>query len=254
MINLIFNIIFQKHENDIAFWRQLWSRKIELFNKTGMTDWDSFSSQRYYQILLSDLTTYLDFDSKNKKVLEMGAGTGILSLLMAAKGAEVYLVDILPEAIVYMKILENKLKKELPFFLGSVKYITKDFNSLTNKDFPYHYFDLVHNMGVIEEYSSDEVVIILSKMRKYTHSKGITLVGVPNFFNPYLIKIWSKYGKGNEIFYTKRLLRKVLLKAGLVNVKVINSSYVYPFKRFTKLERWLGRHGLGFLKIAIIRF
>lgn len=254
MINFIFNFIFQKHNDDISFWKQHWNNKIEIYNKTGKTDWDSFSSQRYYKILLEDILTYLNFNPRNKKILEMGAGTGILSLLMAARGAKVYLVDILPEAVVYMKILENEFRNKLPFFRGSVNYIVKDFNKLTNKDMPLHYFDLVHNMGVIEEYPLDQVASIISIMKRYTRLKGRIIVGVPNFFNPYLISIWSKYGKGNEIYYTQRRLREVLLRIGLTKIQVVNSSYVYPFNKFTKLERWLGRHGLGFLKIAIIKF
>lgn len=57
----------------------------------------------------------------------------------------------------------------------------------------------------------------------------------------------------NEIFYTKFRLKSVLLKSGYTNVKIFISSYVYPFKKITKLECLFGRWGLGFLKIAIVK-
>lgn len=253
MINLIFNFLFQKHKDDLVFWKQLWKTKIELYKRTGKTDWDNYSSRRYYKMLLEDIENEVGIEIKNKKILEMGAGSGLLSLLMAAKGAEVYLVDILPEAIEYMKILERRLRDLLPIFSGSVKFIISDFNKISKKDVPYAYFDLVHNAGVIEECNIDKAVSIVVQMKNYVKQDGNIIVAVPNFFNPYLIKIWLQYGKGTEIFYTKFRLKEVLFKAGYSNIKVFISSYIYPFKKNTKLEYLFGRWGFGFLKIAITK-
>jgi hypothetical protein len=73
------------------------------------------------------------------------------------------------------------------------------------------------------------------------------VVGVPNFFNPYLLGIWRKGGKGTERYYSKRDLSRVLHAAGLQRVRVVGSSCVHPL-----LPRCLNRGlSLGFLHLGV---
>lgn len=86
---------------------------------------------------------------------------------------------------------------------------------------------------------------------------GYVIVAVPNFFSPDLIHLWSKYGKGNEVFYSKGKMRSLLTNSGLLDVQVATSSFCYPsfmpssITKFESVESFLGEHmGLGFLVIG----
>lgn len=251
MINYIYNSLFKRHDDDILFWKQFWTEKNKIYKETGKTDLDVFSSKRYYQILFKDIQKYIGTDFKAKKIMELGSGSGILSILMAAQGAEVYLVDISSESLKYAQILETKLRKNLPEFSGGITYLQKNFDEVLSDKSLESVFDLVHNEGIIEEYSRNDAMSIISGMKKLTRPGGIIMVGVPNFLNPYLIKLWVKNGKGNELFFSKKRLGMLCAQAGLLNVFVFTSSYVYPFKKFRWAEGLLGRVGFGFLHLAI---
>jgi len=253
MIDKLYNLLFQRHTNDIAFWKKNWSSKIELYEKKGITDWDVFSSRRYYQILFNDISDYIGSDFNGKNVLEFGAGTGMLSLFMAAHGANVYLLDVLPEALQYASILEKTGRIELKGFKGTVTYLNSDFARFSNNKSFKSFFDIVHNSGVVEEYDIKGAVGIIDMMRKLAKDNGSIVIGVPNFLNPYLIRIWMKYGKGNELYFNKSRLRKVIRSCGFDKINISTTSYVYPFKKYTCLESFLGKNGLGFLHVAIVR-
>lgn len=251
MINRIYNLLLKRHDDDILFWKQFWAEKNKIYRENNKTDWDVFSSKRYYHVLLKDIEKYVGADFKAKKIMELGSGSGMLSILMAAQGAEVYLVDISSESLEYAKILEAKLRGDTPEFLGEIAYLHKNFDDVLSDKSMWSVFDLVHNEGIIEEYAENNAVAIVSGMRRLTRPGGIVMVGVPNFFNPYLIKLWIKNGKGGELFFTKKRLNMLCAQAGLSNIVAFTSSYIYPFKKFRKIESSLGKAGLGFLHLAI---
>ena len=65
MINSLFNFFLQEKRDDLDFWRKYWQDKIKIYNNTGKTDWDSFSSKRYYTFLFEDLREILDLINKS---------------------------------------------------------------------------------------------------------------------------------------------------------------------------------------------
>ncbi|MBF6126600.1 class I SAM-dependent methyltransferase [Nocardia brasiliensis] len=231
-----FDHAMKRHSDERQFWNMLFTSKLECHERTGLTDWDNPKSRTYYRLLHKDLTALV---GRQASVIEMGCGTAVLSLLLAADGSEVTLVDRSEPGLAYARVIEQALREELTF-VGSVKYVHADFTSLDRS----LRADLVHNAGVIEEMDMSEAVRVVSLMRD--HADRQVVVGVPNFFNPYLLGFWLRGGKGTERHYSRRGVERVLNSAGLPDVSVVNTSCVHP-----SLPAWANQgFGLGFLHLA----
>lgn len=138
--------------------------------------------------LKKDLSHYVDYKiknkkklinlikkyAKNKKILEAGSGTGIISTYMASIGYDVTELDINDKILKLAKdISENYIKK------GRPKFIKKD---LFKMNFKNNEFDVIFSNGVLEHFSDEEIKKILSlelEQAKYV------IVGIPTrFFKP----------------------------------------------------------------------
>lgn len=236
-ISQTFDRLLKRHADEEVFWNRLFGEKMRLHEETGKTDWDSPNSRRYYELLLED---FRRISGTPATTLEMGCGTAILSILLAAQGADATIVDRSAAALAYAKIVEQRLRKEYSFS-GTVSYIHGDFLDLSDD----LRCEVVHNCGVIEEMPVDAAIKVVSTMAQ--HAERRVVVGVPNFFNPYLLGIWRRGGKGTERYYSKRTLRRVMHAAGLRDVGAINSSCIHP-----RLPRAANRGlGLGFLHLGV---
>ncbi|ROO52682.1 methyltransferase family protein [Micromonospora sp. Llam0] len=232
-----FDRLLKKHPDEGVFWNNLFADKMRVFDETGKTDWDSPSSRSYYELLLEDFTRLSGTPSS---ALEMGCGTAVLSILLAAQGADATIVDRSAAALDYAKVLEQRLRREFTF-VGTVSYVRADFLELDRT----FCCELVHNCGVIEEIPIDSASEVVAAMAQ--HAERRVVVGVPNFFNPYLLGIWGRGGKGTERYYSARTLRRVLRAAGLRGARVSNSSCIHPL-----LPRTMNRGlGLGFLHLGV---
>jgi len=236
-ISRTFDHFLKRHSDEGVFWNGLFAEKIRIFDETGHTDWDAPSSRGYYELLLRDFKRLVGTPAS---ALEMGCGTAVLSMLLAVQGSDVTIVDKTATALCYAKIIEGRLREEFTF-LGSVSYVHSDLLELERS----LRGEVVHNCGVIEEMSAYDAVKVVAAMAR--HARRHVVVGVPNFFNPYLLGIWRRGGKGTERYYSKRTLARVLHAAGLHCVSVHNSSCIHPL---------IPQHvncglGLGFLHIGV---
>jgi len=256
IIDKVYDKIFRAR-NEIEedkFWKEFYRTKLNLYKKRRITDLEDWIEMRYYNKLKDFIKELLNLRTFHQlKILELGSGSGLLSLLMAKEGAFVVLVDKLKEACIYSSILFRKLKKST--FKGKVKIINKDMFSLKLSA----NFDIVHNYGVIEHFSYNKAIKIIKTMKKYSKKGGTVIVGVPNYLSPDTIFLWSKYRKGTEKYYSKSELKKLLEESGLNNIKVITSTSVFPYffprwllRKVEKIENFLGKKvGLGFLHVGI---
>ena len=258
-INFIYDLIFNARNLQIEeeFWNNFIETKIKKIKETGISDLNNPNKQRYYKKLLIQTKNLLGIKSlKGYKILEIGSGSGLLSLYMAREGADAALLDISKNSLIYSSLMYKQLKK-VDEFLGKVRFLHCNLFLLKNSLLSN--FDIVHNSGVIEHYSFKEAVEIAKIMKSLVKPDGYIIIAVPNYFSPHLISIWKKHKKGTEKYYSKKELKKILEKAGLRFVKIETSTFVYPeeFPRFIirkcqRLENFLGKYlNLGFLYIGV---
>lgn len=251
----IFKARNEKKENE--FWKSFYKDKIILFNRKKITDLNNWKESRYYNQLKKFIKKSLKIDSfQGLRILELGSGSGLLSILMAKEGAHITLVDKSREAIEYENILLNELKNKHSF-KGTFKLLNKDIFSLKLN---LNNFDIVHNYGMIEHLRDDKVLDIIKTMKKYLKKRGFVIVGVPNYFCPDIVFLWKKYKKGTERYYSRFKLRKVFEKASLSEIKIRSSNSVFLFlpkfliRLIGFLESFLGEKiGFGFLLIGFGR-
>lgn len=249
LISRMYDVVFRRNiESEEQFWKRLFTHKVEQWNTERVLDIDVFNSRVYYDLLFDDVVKYCDLANlEGLRILEAGCGTSVLSLLLAAQGARVYLVDRLEEAISYSRLIEEELRNRGPF-LGRVDYRVDDIVPMSTDSQFSKSFDIVHNYGVLEECTPEESGELLKAMT--TLSKDLIIVGVPNFFNPYLLQIWMKYGKTNERYFSQNSIRRQLESSGVSNVKSFTTSCLHPRLYKYKFAKTLGSSGFGFLHVA----
>ncbi len=175
--------------------------------------WNGFEGARFrgetyrwffYKRLLGD------YDFRGKRVLEIGCGTGINSVLMARAGAKVTLLDSSKEA------------------LGIAKRLLDGFSlkgRLVHRDAFYHgfegEFDLVHSEGVIEHFKGGYRQAIVDAHAKAAKKGGRVLLVVPNLKCPpyrigkFLAEKTGTWIYGNEYPYSRKELDFRMRKSGL---------------------------------------
>ncbi len=137
--------------------------------------------------LKKDLKNYVDYKIKNKKklinlikkyspnkkIMEAGCGTGIISTYMASLGYDVTEVDLDD------KILNLAKKVSKDYLKGShPKFIKKDILKL---DFEKKEFDVIFSNGVLEHFSDEDIKKIVKLQLEQSR---YVIVGIPTtFFN-----------------------------------------------------------------------
>ena len=258
LIDLFYRYVFRENIEigDEDYWTAFFNRKLSLYKEKGILDIDDWQETRYYNKLLLLLKEVLKIKSfKNLEVLELGSGTGILSILMAKEGALVTLIDKNKNALLYSKIIVRELRKRGKF-IGRVKIVEGDIYDIEQKG----NFDIVHNYGVIEHFQDKEIIRLLKIMKRHAkQDTGEVLSAVPNYFSPDTISIWLKYSKGNERYLSKRKLKILFKKSGFESPVCFSSRTVFPYfisknicEKFNKFEDFIGQNlNLGFLYIAL---
>lgn len=159
-------------------------------------------------------------DIKNKKILEVGSGSGRDSVYMAKLGADCYLVDYVEDPL---KIAKKIAEKE------NVKITTikSDARSLPFKN---GYFDLVYSQGLIEHFTEPEVLI--KEQIKVLKRGGYLLVDVPQKYHiftlvKHLLMFLNKWIPGWETEYTIGQLERLVRNCGL-EVDPTYGDWSYP--------------------------
>lgn len=207
-----------------------------------------FSDQ--YKKVYKQLADILEnsFDDKSlhsKKILDVGCFTGEFLEILSNRGADVYGLEIQPEAV---KIANKKLS-------GRVKEV-----DLNNYKIEGSKFDAISLLGIIEHVKNPNRLIIQS--HSILKKNGILIIQTPNsssFFAKILGKYWPPYSPVEHIhLYGHTSIKMVLSESGFTNVKFKNHwkklplGYIYnmfnifgpefhkllkPFKKHIKMSK-----------------
>jgi ubiquinone/menaquinone biosynthesis C-methylase UbiE len=117
---------------------------------------------------------------KGKRILEAGCGRGMISLAMAELGADVYLLDISPDALQLAKNHFASKNMHASFTHGDILY--PPFEAAT--------FDIIWNAGVMEHFEDNAQLKILRDFTNMIKPGGFFIT-----FNPYDGAFFYKIGK-----------------------------------------------------------
>ena len=109
-------------------------------------------------------------DVSGKRVLDAGAGTGLSSLPLAKRGAEVTLLDIAPAALEIARVYYDEQGQKASFVQGSI----------FEMPFPDDEFDVVWNTGVIEHFNPEQRAAALREMLRTAKPDGIVITLNPS--------------------------------------------------------------------------
>lgn len=165
-------------------------------------------------------------DLKNKKVLDVGCGTGYLGEELETRGAEVTGIDI-------SKVALKKAHEVLSF----TKVVDLNEDKIPFKD---KTFDLIVVSEVIEHLFKP--VIILEELRRILRDKGQLIITTPNFlyWGHRLKFLIGRFGYTDEgpfdighiHFYTYQTLIDDLHKSGF---RIVKDNHVYAKGNFLSL-------------------
>jgi len=190
-----------------------WSKHWKKYNRIDYRGWIKFVCRAY-----RNLSRYIDI--KNPKIIELGAGTGLNSILLAKilNAKKVVLVDNNEEAL---KIIKTNFKKEK---LDNIaEFVKADIFKLKLKE----KFDIVHSEGLIEHFQGEERVKIFEKHVELCKKRGYIIIFVPYMSLKYrvirstleFLNQWIYY---DEVPYTKEELYRMLKSFNLKVVKMYN--------------------------------
>ncbi len=189
------------HEEHAEKWSELWNSISDLqHKKEGSGMW------LFYEEFLKN------YDFTGKKVIELGCGTGINTIIMAKLGAKVTFLDISQHALDIVKKNAKKFGVEAEYIKGDIF----DFNG--NEE-----YDLVHSEGVVEHFLPPYRQRIIDIHAKTIKKGGKALIIVPNKACPgyvigkYLANKVGNWVYGDEYPYTKKELERRIKRAGFLS-------------------------------------
>ena len=183
-------------------WYDIYLEEISL--KGNMVDYVNYKIKNKKK-LINLIIKY----SPNKKIMEAGTGTGIISTYMSSLGYDVTEIDIDRR----IQSLAKKISRE--YIKGSKpKFVIKDILKL---DYDDNFFDVIFSNGVLEHFNDEDIIKILTSEIKQAN---YVIVGVPTrFFNV------DEALHGDERFFKISKWRELIEKS---NGKIIEeASYDY---------------------------
>ena len=155
-----------------------------------------------------------------KKILELGCGTGCLTKFLAKTGAEIVALDLSPD------LLTKAGTKELP------ENVTLQIGNAESLDFPNETFDAVVGSSVLHHVDTD---IALGEIYRVLRPRGKIAFSEPNMFNPHIFIQknipWVKKLSGDspdETAFFRWQLIKMLQRIGFDDIRVSPYDFLYP--------------------------
>lgn len=141
-------------------------KKHEIFHESTSIQKKIINEKNFtYRIIFNVLNKYI---RKNKKILDVGCGSGTLSLNLASKGNKVLGIDISGKAIAACRESARIIG------LNNAEFKRMDFPN----DIPKAKFDYIICCEVIEHLKNDELA--LEKIFSVLNKNGIAIISTPS--------------------------------------------------------------------------
>jgi SAM-dependent methyltransferase len=147
-------------------WDEIWSAKQRLASGRLTS---GLARDVIYRTVLSILAREV-LDPRGKRILEVGSGSGLVSLALAQRGAAVTLCDISPEAVRFSKAV---------FARAGASETTVE-GSLLDLPFEDNAFDVTWNAGVVEHFEEADQIRGVREMLRVTRPEGKVIIAVPS--------------------------------------------------------------------------
>lgn len=181
--------------------------------KNMTKSWGKFYTSSYdFEYLIQNAHCHLEFfksiyEEKPKKVLEVGSGTGAMSVFLSYLGFDVVSLDNDKQVLEQVKKMSKNLN-------GKVNFVFGDGFKMDYKD---NDFDVVFHQGLLEHFEDGDIIKLLKEQLRV--GKKVVL-SVPNNFYP-------TKDFGNERLLTKNYWEKLLGK----HFKILESKEYNPFTK-----------------------
>ncbi|MCX7927849.1 MAG: class I SAM-dependent methyltransferase [Candidatus Omnitrophica bacterium] len=177
------------------------------------------------------------------RILEIGCGSALISLLLADLGFKVTSLDINKKVIMYAKnkIILNNVT--INFVVGNMFVLSKIFKVKS--------FDTICHSGVLEHFSDEEIILALREQRKIAQK---VIFKIPNNRN----KLTTTHF-GNERFLSNSKWIDLIKEAGFNSINIFGNSnlpkclylfipYVFFYKRFSFWMKWFSKNTIFLCK------
>ncbi len=160
--------------------------------------------------------------ASNKKIMELGAGTGVLAL---------YISSLYNNKVDALDKDHDMISLSKKYFLSKFKnsninYLCNDIRNINIKE----KYDVCYSIGILEHYNDDEIIELINKqvfISKYV------IFGIPTkYFDE------DKKMYGNERYLPLQYWRKIIKKS---NCKIIEESsyhYLSFLRRIINYKKW----------------
>jgi len=179
------------------------------------------------------------FDNINQlHVVELGAGCGYMSALMAKMVHKVSMIDYSDSAIEQSKAFFNSLG------ISNVEYINA--NALNLPDCLCNSYDVSMSFGLAEHFQNNDRKIVIKSHFDLLKQNGLSLISVPNqHCLPYQIwkkkrELLNKWDVGLEIPYSRKEFKSICNELNINTYSFIGSSflsslnYIFPFNTWKR--------------------
>ncbi len=212
-------------------WNAVYNNEDKLIHELDSEDKHPISEMYWFSVINNILIKrYGNFD--NLKSVELGSGTGKISLAFAKLGVETVLIDSSKEALsLSRKIFEKNLTKDQMKKVHFINGDIIDIKFLQNIANHFNQFDFSISSGVAEHFvGKDRKEVVLNHLRLLKNG-GLAFIAVPNHQSPhYWIHRKICEARGGmlceETPFSKSEMKYILGKNNYKTIKTFGNSIV----------------------------
>jgi len=183
-------------------------------SSTWNIQWRNYNKAPFFKPnhkVVQEIVRCFDGNVKNKKILEIGAGSGCDILCLSKMGARGYALDFSSESIKTMRYWSKKTKTNINIKQADVR----------NLPYEKSQFDMIYSVGLMEHFESP--LPLLETQLSSIKKGGFVLVDVPQKYSLYTIAKHVRMRRGTHPFgweteYSMEELKKISEK---LNTKIV---------------------------------